>query len=153
MSTRRCLSFADEPPPTPSAAHHCPRNHHKALVSSDKHPVLLSDAQHRLRQLVTTRLILSSVEFVPCGPCGRVAHRIKKGTASWPLQLALCILRNISCPTDASKKVLSVSSSQSSSALVMMRGHSAECATKPRMCLISFRTLPHQRVTTVRAVQ
>ena len=49
-------------------------------------------------------------------------------------------------PNDASQKVLSFSSSQSS-ALFIVRDLSAECATKPGMCLISFRAHSHQRVT------
>ena len=78
--------------------------------------------------------------------CGRLAHSIKKELPLDPVSLTLYSPKHL-VPNDASQKVLSLSTSQSSCALFIMRHHSAVCATKPRMCLISFRAHSHQRVT------
>ena len=87
----------------------------------------------------------NSVELVLWGPCRRPAHSIKKELPLDPVSLTLYPPKHL-VPNDAPQKVLSLGSSQFSSALFMMRENSAVCATKPRMCLISFRAHSHQRV-------
>ena len=110
--TRSCPSFADEPLCTA-----------KRNASFSTYPSQGTGFRRQASSAPLTRSIAlaarphsidsDSVELVLCGPCRRLAHSIKKELPLDPVSLTLYPPKH-RVPNDASQKVLSLSSSQSS---------------------------------------